>query len=133
MNFYNLNDPIVVEDANKLYGRTVQDVMQYLVDRLATLQYKDFGDKDTFQTPYQMFTRGNGDCEDECGYVASVLKLLGIPHTIHIGKVVGYPKYHVWITLPINGDEWLFETTEPIAMPMREVATKYISLQEVEG
>lgn len=128
MNFYTLDSPLANQIADRLRGESTMDVLKYLESMLKTLEYKDFGVKDTFQTPDEMFSRGNFDCEDSANFVATVLKLLGIPHTIYIGKVVGYPKEHVWLELPVNGENWLFETTAPMVLPKKDATVIYLPM-----
>ncbi len=131
--FYFMNDPVAISDANTIRYFNIMDKMKYLKDRLSTIQYKSFGNEDKFQSPTEMFSNGNFDCEDGVGYVATVFRLTGVPHTVNIGKVSGIPYYHTWITLNIDGEEWLFETTAPDYLPMRKATVHYVPLWKWEG
>lgn len=132
IDFYNLNDPIVRSDVEHLYGKSTMYVLNYLVDKLKRLEYRNYGKKDTFKTPYEMFSSGDFDCEDGIGYVASVLRSLGIPHKIFIGRVEEYPQYyHVWIELDVNGEVWIFEATAPMVLPEKDVEVHYVKYMEV--
>lgn len=131
--FYFMDDPVARYDANMLTGQDVMSVMQYLKNRLSMLTYRSYGKYDTFQSPSEMFSRGDYDCEDGVGYVATVFKMLGIPHTVNIGTVEGIHGYHAWITLPINGKTWLFETTAPDYLPMKDADVKYIPIWSWRG
>jgi len=126
--YYTPNSPFAKKVARRLKGKDALTVLRELNEYLKRLQYIDFGPKDTFQTPDQMFSRGNYDCEDGAGFVATVLKLLGIPHTIYVGYVIGYPKWHVWVEVPINGEIWLFETTAPMVLPKSKATVQYVPI-----
>lgn len=109
LQFYYPYSPTAIEDANEIKDLPLKEKLNYLKERLKTIEYIDLKKGDPMESPDVMFTIGWGDCEDRVAYVATVLSKIGVSHTVYVGKAGSPLRGHVWIEI----EDYLFETTIP--------------------
>lgn len=117
------DSPTVIEDSEKVKTGSVNDRLNFILNRLKEVKYNTFPKDDPMLGPDVMFIIGQGDCEDRVAYAASMLKKWHIPHFVYIGQVIedNKPIEHIWIVV---GND-VFETTTPQIVPKSTVENKY--------
>lgn len=86
--------------------------MQIVREELANAQRFKYAITDSWGRPEDMEKYKQGDCADKSFWLAAKLTEYGFSNVrVVLGHRKGAPFGHAWVELPINGNEYVLETT----------------------
>lgn len=86
--------------------------MQIVREELANAQRFKYALTDGWGRPEDMEKYKQGDCADKSFWLAAKLTEYGFPDVrVVLGRRPGAPIGHAWVELPINGTQFILETT----------------------
>lgn len=105
---------LVQNNGQKAYGAEVRDIFHFVRDQIRYLQ--DIRGIETLSAPHITLELGQGDCDDKCVLLASLLESINHPTRFVAISLRPGIFSHVLVETKI-GRRWVaLETTEPVEM-----------------